>query len=285
MLCETASKILERIEEWKRRNGKLPDLVALYEELLRIQTRAKSHVGAPKVTLPKRAITDRLNRGIPLLSFESLLVDWSLAQYVLQEIVGVMDRYSVATAKEMEAVRHIASSQLLFKRVARAWYEGSLGRDCSTEGGVEDAFLAVVVQAALQPFLTAHSEALSPLVNQDSWRRRYCAICGGKPDFAFLDKERGARWLMCFRCDAPWLFQRLQCPYCGTEEQNALAYFTDDDELYRLYVCDNCRSYLKAIDLRRAKSEILLPLERVLTFELDRQARGAGYTPGWMAPK
>ena len=85
--------------------------------------------------------------------------------------------------------------------------------------------------------------------------------------------------MICSRCDAEWLFQRLQCPYCGTTDQNALSYFTAGDELYRLYVCEQCKHYLKTVDLRQAKSEALMPLERLLTLDMDRQAQEQGYSP------
>ena len=115
-------------------------------------------------------------------------------------------------------------------------------------------------------------------VDQERWRRGYCPVCGGSPDFAYLDKERGSRWLVCSRCDTEWLFQRLQCPYCNTQDQNQLAYLTDNDGRYRLYVCDNCQQYLKAIDLQRAKGEVIIYLERLFTLYLDAQAREYGYS-------
>ena len=107
-----------------------------------------------------------------------------------------------------------------------------------------------------------------------------CPVCGGVADFAYLEKEAGARWLMCSRCDAQWLFQRLECPYCGNADHKTLAYFTDDTELYRLYICDECKSYIKAIDLRKTTSDVMLRLERVVTSDLDRQAQEKGYTSG-----
>jgi FdhE protein len=128
--------------------------------------------------------------------------------------------------------------------------------------------------------LTTQAEAYKKLVDQEQWRRGYCPVCGGKADFAFLDKEKGARWLLCSRCDTEWLFQRLECPYCGTTNQNELAYFTDDSELYRLYICQRCHTYLKAVDMRKTDSEILLPLERVLTADIDRQGQEKGYKGG-----
>ena len=44
-------------------------------------------------------------------------------------------------------------------------------------------------------------------------------------------------------------------------------------------VCDRCKNYLKAIDLRQAKSEVLLPLERLYTLDIDSQAQQYGYHP------
>ena len=117
------------------------------------------------------------------------------------------------------------------------------------------------------------------MVDQENWRRGFCPVCGGNPDIAFLDTERGARWLVCSRCDAEWVFQRLQCPYCGCTDQNALAYFTDDKGSYRLYVCEQCKHYLKAIDLRQAEEGVLMPLERLFTLDIDRQAQEDGYSP------
>ena len=141
--------------------------------------------------------------------------------------------------------------------------------------------LFLCLKAAFHPILVRYSERLSPLVNHDSWRQRMCPICGGKPDFSFLDRETGARWLICSRCDADWFFFRLECPFCGNQDQNSLGYLTDEKELYRLYICEQCRTYIKAIDLRRAEGDVLFPLERILTLDLDRQASEAGYQPGW----
>ena len=50
--------------------------------------------------------------------------------------------------------------------------------------------------------------------------------------------------------------------------------------MYRLYTCDECKCYIKAIDLRKAGTDVLLPLERVMTLDMDRQAVEAGYHPG-----
>jgi len=167
--------------------------------------------------------------------------------------------------------------------VANAWYEGRSFRDVAKKAGIDEELLVSVIGATLKPFLCAYSRLLLPEIEQELWRRRYCPICGGRPHFAYLDREEGARWLVCSRCDTEWLFLRLECPYCGTQDPGALAYFIGDSPLYRLYVCEECRTYIKAIDLKWAQSEVLLPLECVTTVDMDREAQTRGYRPGWTA--
>jgi FdhE protein len=128
--------------------------------------------------------------------------------------------------------------------------------------------------------LRKEAAVLSDLIDNERWRRGYCPVCGGSPDFSYLQRENGARYMICSRCDSEWLFQRLQCPYCDNRDQNKLHYYADEKGVYRLYVCDNCKRYLKAIDQRQAEEVILLPLERFMTIDIDRQALEKGYQPG-----
>ena len=44
-------------------------------------------------------------------------------------------------------------------------------------------------------------------------------------------------------------------------------------------MCERGKGYLKAIDVRQAESEVLVPLERLLTSEMDKQAQEQGYNP------
>ena len=64
--------------------------------------------------------------------------------------------------------------------------------------------------------------------------------------------------------------------------EGSLAYFADDKGGYRLYVCEQCHKYIKAIDLRHADPEVSLPLERVLTLDMDRQGQEKGYQPDYL---
>jgi len=276
MRREEEEKILHRLEEWEQREGQLPQLVEVYRQLLLIQREARSGLAAPKLSSTD-ALRERLPQGVPLLSFQELALDWAQVANLVHEVADLVTEDSADAKNEVQALREIASNVALLQEVVRLWYQGSSLTAIAAAQHVDDQLLTFVVGVALKPFLSAYCEVLLPLIDQELWRRGYCPICGGKPDFAFLDRERGARWLLCSRCDAQWLFQRLGCPYCGNQKLNSLAYFTNDEGRYRLYVCEECRSYIKAIDLRRAPSDVILPLERILTLDMDRQAQEAGY--------
>jgi len=114
-------------------------------------------------------------------------------------------------------------------------------------------------------------------VDQQTWRRAHCPICDGAPDFAFLDSDTGARHLVCARCDAAWLYARIGCPFCGNDEPQQLAYYPGEDQVYRLYVCEKCQRYLKAVDLRHARHRVVWAVERIATAGMDVTAMQLGY--------
>ena len=277
---EINSKILENLDEWQQREGSLPELLEFYKRLLRLQNDVKGQLSIPMLLLPQDKVADRLRQGTPLLEWQALSLDWSAFQNLFLEVGTLAGEFYQAASADSERLREIASDTSFLQEATRAWYEEESLSALETNYSVNEEFLSAVIHSTLKPFLNVHSEVLSKLVDQEQWRRVYCPICGGRPDLALLDKERGARWLLCSRCDAQWLFQRLQCPYCGTQDQNSLAYFTDEEGMYRLYVCQQCQSYLKAIDLRQTEAEVLLPLERVLTLDMDKQGREKGYKSG-----
>ena len=276
----TDSKILKRLQEWEEKEGHLPKSLEFYQRLLGIQSGAKLPVvNVARLGLSEETISSRIGRGSPLLSFGDLSIDWSLLQDVFEEVTALFTDYTEVLGEIPENRKDAGPGITILKEITRAWFEGTSLLPQMPISSVNEALGELLIDATLRPFLVSHCEALLSFVHQEQWRRGYCPICGGNPDFAFLDKERGARWLLCSRCDAEWLFQRLECPYCGTKEPSSLAYFTDDKGLYRLYVCEKCRHYLKAVDLRRADYEVLLPLERFLTLNIDGQAQQDGYSP------
>ena len=261
---DTDKRVLERLDQWQR--DSLPGPIELYARLMRIQTEARATISLDSPEVAAEAIPERLRAGTPLLTFDDLQLNWEVAESLFAKALSVIDEYSPSGA---------TSCTLTLEQMARAWYEGK-----PISGGDEEEALVNAVYTALKPFLVVQAEALLPHVEQKVWRRGYCPICGGTPNLAVLRGEEGARWLVCGRCDAEWRFQRLECPFCGTRDQGKLAYFSGGQGQYRLYVCEECKGYIKAVDLRQSSSEVLLPLAWIGTLDMDRQACEMGYVAG-----
>ncbi len=271
----TNKEILKKLEELEKQEGTLPRYLELYRQLLHIQMDANKDVPCTNVNLTKVERENALKNGIPMLKWDAIPIEWTAFQKVAQAAFALIVEHSNNTVGN--SLREIVLDIPLLQQMTKAWYESSSLAPWADKLGIDEALLSAVIDCAMKPFLVAQARNLMQSFPQESWRRRYCPVCGGKPDFAYLDKERGARWLLCSRCDTEWLFPRLMCPYCGNDNQPDLAYYADDKELYRLYVCRRCRTYLKAIDLRHTEAEVLMPLERVLTIDMDRQGQEKGY--------
>jgi FdhE protein len=272
-------KILKELEE-KGEKGNLPQILKFYQDLLRIQSGVELKIASLlEPSLSSEAIAARQERGLPLIRFDELALDWPLLRDTFSQVIAVFAKYPELFGEIPERLKAPKAGRLLTKKALKAWFEGDELPPSLATGDVNQNILRAMIQAAMRPFLTSHARTLTSSISQEHWRRSHCPICGGSPDFAYLEQEVGARWLLCSRCDTEWLFQRLECPYCGAQDPKSLAYLTDDEGLYRLYTCDQCKRYLKTIDLRQAKTEVLLPLERFYTLDMDSQAREQGYSP------
>ena len=272
--------VIKRLDAWASSNPQWPRDIDVGIRLLRLGIEMQPRIGTPKPQLTRDAISALLMQGKPVLAFNDLKLDWSLLAELFQAAVQILVVELPGSHENSQRLNQLAANTPLFRQVARDYYSHTPLSSTATEHCIDTLLMEACISSALAPLLAAHAEALSDLVAQELWRRKTCPICGGLPDFAFLEREVGARWLICSRCSMEWLFQRIQCPYCGTQKHQSLAYRTNSQGVYQLYTCEECHCYIKAIDLRKAGSEVLLPLERILTVDMDRQAKEANYKPG-----
>ena len=271
--------IIQKLQERKRAGSGLPRLLEFYWELLLLQDDAGRKLKASGPMLTNEQINKRVHEGKSLLDETDLDLDLPGLRRLYHEIITLFSRYTDLFGEIPENITALTPGRVVNRRTLGAWYKGRrILLPVATDERAQ-SILKAVFSAVMQPVLKTEAAALIKRLDKESWRRGYCPICAGNPDFSYLERENGARWLVCPRCDAEWLFQRMECPYCGNTNQNKLSFFSTDDAFYRLYVCDACKHYLKAIDLRQTKESVLIPLERLSTLDLDRQAQEKGYTP------
>lgn len=262
-----------------------PVLSAYYElhrTLLHTLAEARTGMSATLEMVDGEALQARLLQGLPLLSFGQVPLEAERFAELVSTVAGVLRESNPDLGGETVPDSPAECLTLARQRFAA----GQAGAEQAGEGqarpgrGEEQsgASLAeVVVDLALKPYLQWAAEQVLPHIDQERWKRGYCPVCGGAPDFACLEENAGARHLVCSRCSSQWLYHRLECPFCGTDDHTKLFYYTSEDEAYRLYVCQACRRYLKVVDLRRVGRQVLLPVERITTVAMDVAARQEGY--------
>ncbi|MFC1957742.1 formate dehydrogenase accessory protein FdhE [Chloroflexota bacterium] len=281
MAAETDAKIYGQFEEEGKERGLSLRLIEFYIKLFRIQSGAERLADKTDRKLKEKMIGMRLNQGLPLIGFDEIAPYLPLLNDVFKKVCIVFKDYADLFYEIPASLEQVKSEPSSLAEIIGAWLKkAEIPAAISLDNDNEYLILDAVIHATVKPVLASQAKYLIAHVDQQYWRREYCPICHGIPDLAYLDKEEGARWLLCSRCDSVWLFQRLQCPFCNNQDQKSLAYFTSDEEDYRLYVCELCQKYIKAIDLRNSRLKVPLPLERLLTYDMDRQAQEKGYKPG-----
>ena len=267
-------RIIEQLAEVAEKYPDLAGFYAFHQTLLRLQSEAKAEIGATLELADERALKARSRRGLPLLSFAQLPVEaerFGRLAGALAAVLVEQDPDLEGQSLPGEAGEWLALAQKRFE-------EGQVsGTTTEKEEELEPGLAELAADLALQPYLQWAADQILPHIEQEWWKRHYCPVCGGPPDFALLEAAAGARHLICSRCNSEWLFRRLGCAFCDNSDFSKLVYYPGDDEVYRLYVCQACNRYLKAVDLRKTQRHVLPEVERIASVAMDVAAQQEGY--------
>jgi len=120
---------------------------------------------------------------------------------------------------------------------------------------------------------------------------RHCPHCGGLPQLSFFEVSGEAlvsapRRLLCSRCSATWIYPRLVCAGCGSEDTARLPIYSNAEHFagLRIDACEECRQYLVTVDL--PKDPAAVPeVDELAAVPLDLYAQEHGFkkiTPNLM---
>jgi FdhE protein len=274
---ERTRQAMEALEKARTQNPELADFYEFHQKVLSLQHEAKAQIAATLEMLDQKVLRARLRQGLPQLSLAQLPLEAEGFSRLATEIAKALGQYDPELAAGTDGLEGIDWLSLAGRRFEQGMAnEGEEEAPKETKMGLAE----MAADLALQPYLEWAAEQVMPHVDQESWKRGYCPVCGGAPDFAVLVEETGARYLLCSRCRSQWLYKRLRCPFCDNTDHTKLLYYPSEDEVYRLYVCQVCKHYLKAIDLRKATHRVVLAVEPLLTVAMDLAAREEGYKAG-----
>ncbi len=274
---ESAQQVSKALEEARAQNPELADFYEFHQKVFQLQHEAKAEIAATLEMLDQEVLRARVLQGLPQLSFAQLPLEAEGFSRLASGIAQAMMQYDPELGAGTDGLEEVDWLSLAGRRFEQGMVNESEGE---APEGAEIGLVEMAVDLALQPYLEWAAELVMAHVDQESWKRGYCPVCGGAPEFAVLIEETGARHLLCSRCRSQWLYRRLGCPFCNNTDHSKLLYYPSEDQVYRLYVCQACKHYLKAIDLRQATHRVVLAVEPLLTVAMDLAAREQGYKAG-----
>lgn len=239
------------------------------------------------ISLPENAVTftsascESLNtlhkNASPLINIYPPHVETIDFFNILHQVAGVIKKTHPNTVTEIVQIESALPvepvDQELF--VAKAFIPGinllaNLQQDLSA-----DTF-GLLLNHTVKLFMRQYVEKVLPHGDLEHWHKGNCPVCGGRPNFALLEKESGGRYLYCGFCEIKWRFQRLGCPFCYSNESQFIT--VEGMDKYRVYICEECRGYIKTIDEKKAGEEVVnLFWEDIKTISLDLLAVSEGY--------
>jgi FdhE protein len=271
--------VLAGLTALKAKNPELSEIIDLHHDLLEAQMQAR--IAPIRLAYDQDEITTCIRRGKPLLPSLKIDLDWEAFSQLYEQICLLVARHQPNLTTEIEILQKlwIDDPEGLKTQVMRCLgvMDADAGPLIDEASQSQEELHAFVLHHALRPFLQGYAVTYLPAVEQKLWQRGRCPICGGEPDLSFLNHESGSRYLICSRCDSQWLFPRIKCPFCGSQDSDKLTYYPIEDQKYRLYICQNCQRYIKAIDMRTGGHQVLFPVERIATAAMDVAAGEAGF--------
>ena len=255
-----------------------PDLAAAADmqiELLGAQRRIQSRVPLPSVAFDRRKPDSQQRR--PILELKDIPIDWSDFRLMIRQTADILRRFETLESPEYDQIQALARDGQV-EAVVTSWYESAMAparRNAEPRTHARE-LLDQVLLLSMRPFLARCAEALLPRLELTDWLLPSCPLCGGEPEFAFINPA-AERLLICGRCTGQWRYDPITCPYCENSDRSRITSFTSRDGRYRIYACDVCHRYLKAFDGRDGSRPALLAVDSIATLPLDAAAIQRGY--------
>lgn len=256
-------------------------LANFHLELLEIEDKINS--AEWRINVPDN-LKDQWAQGVPVLTGINLEVDIELFYDVSLRVVRVCQKWQpgpqplsdevISLIENLEQQDKLSLHNTVIRNDNR-------GKEVWTKklNITEDMMDFLIIHIA-RPFLASCSAEIVKQLDLDTWEKGYCPVCGDSPVMARLTGKHGIRKLHCGRCETQWRFPRVGCPFCGNVDSSKISFLSPENyKQYRLYLCEQCKSYLKTVDERHC-AEVDLFCEDLATADFDRLALSEGYQRG-----
>ncbi len=276
-MAELLKDTLETISGYKNMNPHYEELLDILEESLILREQYRRKVKNDIFNVNESLIEKKLAGGFPIVDFPGGTFGLEGPREYFAALLEIANKRALEETSEI--VEKMEKGELDYTKMVRDSFTFQQDEDEQDDdlSGIFD-LLGFLIEESLRPSLEFLSEKYKDTIFKARWSEGYCPICGREPKISELREEGGKRFLFCGQCGFEWQFRRVKCPFCGNEDQQTLAYFTiEDEEKYRVDVCNVCNKYIKTVDFRKTKKKPNLDVEDIATLHLDILADEEGY--------
>ncbi len=271
---------LQTIQTHKTLSPHYTELLEILEEILILREEYRHRMKQDIFPVEEKLIAAKMAGGLPLIDFSSVDCDLIEPRDYFLALLEIAEKRSPGETGEM--ARKIRAGEIDFNDLIYESFN-PLPPEDEEEAAVEEGensfdLVELFIEESLRPALEKVVAAYGDVVGKSEWSEGYCPICGREPKIGEIRDDEGTRYLFCNQCGFEWGYRRIKCPFCGNEEQQTLAYFTiEEDDRYRVDVCNECKRYIKIVDFRDTREKADLDVEDIATLHLDMLANDEGY--------
>jgi FdhE protein len=280
-------EIVERIKKAvKRLKDQMPPIekvLSAYGEVLMEKARLRAELPLLKVPPPSAPDPFQFSQGVPLLTEDTMIHFMDSLKNAHDRMLPVLEKAFPKISPVIQKLRvALEERELDLKSCMETLLSGGDEKmgEIAFGLGTESLTIKFILGQLMKPFMEKLAKTYKPLIQNLTWHRGYCPICGSFPELSYLVEKEGQRWLRCSLCGHEWRFMRTRCPFCENDDQEKMEfYFIEDRNHERAEICYQCKRYLVSIDLRKCSDEVVLEVASLGMVYLDILAQGRGYLP------
>ena len=278
-------RIIKRINVIEKKRTGYKEILGFFKYIIREQHKIKPLIEVEQIDINEETVKTQMKEGFPLIDKKDIKLDMKAAKALFTKLCRGLQRKDVRIAAEAKKISQAVRKkevdlEELFSRVL----DGDSGYVdfIANKTGQHKWLLSFLAENSIKPSLEAYAEMFKGYVDQESWYKGYCPVCGSQPERGELRIDAGERFLECSACSFKWRFKRVVCPFCGNDDSKKLRFFNTetDGKAYRVDVCEDCKKYIKSIDLREVQGDVVPIVEDIGTLHLDIIAEKEGYIRG-----
>jgi FdhE protein len=280
----TPDYISRAVEEVKRIKPDYGLLLDLYKKIFIEQENSKNFIHMADYPIPEEVLSVKLKEKFPLVDISQFIIDKESAGKLFSKICEILKDADNGISESIKRIFDMVDSKTLeleniFSVFLRE--DDSFFKTLENDFNIDRKILSFVIYNCIKPSLAIFSEMISNYLDKEiEWDRGYCPVCGSMAELSVFE-DNGKRSLLCGFCGHKWPTKRVHCSYCENSDHETLHYFEiEDEEEYRVDVCDRCNKYIKTVDIKKTSRPVYLPLESISTPYIDIKLKEMGYKPG-----